>query len=53
MLNRFQLSYPGMLSDCDPKFLRAAYNQFVSPPGLVAQAEVGRKPLEIIVWNME
>ena len=27
-----------MWSDCDPKDLRAAYNQFVSPPRFVAQA---------------
>ena len=36
-----------MLSDCDPKALRAAYIQFVSR--LVAGA--GRKPLEMIVWG--
>ena len=38
MSYKFQLSYPGMQSDCDPKDLRAAYNQFLSPPGVVVQA---------------
>ena len=48
MLNKFQLSQPVMLSDCDPKDLRAAYNLFVSPLGQVARARVGRKLLEVL-----
>ena len=48
MLNKFQLSQPVMLSDCDPKDLRAAYNQFASPLGQVERARVGRKLLELL-----